>query len=93
MKTITLEQARERIQYFEQIKVYKPITLLKKISGLILIGYGVITIWNPISGSIWTIMLGCALMGIDYKKLLNTINFYSKETVYWVLRLVRRMTK
>ena len=57
MKTITLEQARERIQYFEQIKVYKPITLLKKISGLILIGYGVATIWNPISGSIWTIML------------------------------------
>ena len=88
-KTITLKQARKRIQFFEQTEVYKPITLIKKVTGYSMIGIGTITLPFP-TGSIFLIMGGCLLLAIDYKKLLRTINFYAKETAYWVLRVGRR---
>jgi len=85
---ITLKQARKRMQFFEQVEAYKPITLIKKIVGYGFIGYGAITIWAP-TGSVWAIMIGCLLLGIDYKRLLKTINFYGKESAYWFLRAWR----
>lgn len=84
-KTITLEQAKKRIQFFEQVEAYKPITLGKKILGYSLIGVGVITLPLP-TGSIFLIMAGCTILAIDYKRLLKTINFYGKETYYWFRR-------
>ena len=91
-KIITLKQARKRIQFFKQVEVYKPITILKKIAGCTLIGYGVITIYAP-TGSVWAIMGGCALMGIDNKKLISGLKFYGKETAYWFYRQARRMLR
>ena len=88
-KTITLQQAKKRMQFFKQVEVYKPITLIKKTVAYILIGAGVITLPLP-TGSIFFIMGGCALLAIDYKKLLKTINFYAKESAYWFLRAWRR---
>ena len=88
-KIITLEQARKRIQFFEQVEAYKPITLFKKVVGYTMIGIGTITLPAP-TGSIFLIMGGAALLAIDYKKLLKTIKFYAKETAYWVLRVGRR---
>ena len=87
-KTIKLKQAKKRIQFFEQVEVYKPITLTKKITGYSMIVIGVVTLPIP-TGSIFLIMAGCALLAIDYKKLLNTINFYGKETAYWFGRKLR----
>ena len=88
MKTISYQEAKKLANYFEEFKVYKPITIVKKLAGYSLIGIGVITLPLP-TGSIFLIMLGCALLAIDYKKLLKTINFYGKETAYWALRLRR----
>lgn len=87
-KTITLEQAKKRMQFFEQFEVYKPITLFKKIVGYSMIGIGTITLPLP-TGSVFLIMAGCALLAIDYKKLLKTINFYGKEIIYWFGRILR----
>ena len=89
-QTITLEQAKKRMQFFEQVEAYKPITLVKKIVGYTMIGIGTITLPLP-TGSIFLIMIGCAILAIDYKKLLKTINFYGKETAYWVLRAWRNI--
>ena len=87
---ITLEQARKRIQFFEQVEAYKPITLFKKVVAYTMIGAGVITLPLP-TGSIFLIMGGCAILAIDYKRLLKTINFYGKETAYWILRAWRKL--
>jgi len=84
---ITLEQARKRMQFFGQVEAYKPVTLFKKIVGYTMIGIGTITLPFP-TGSIFLIMGGCLLLAIDYKKLLRTINFYAKETLYAVRRLI-----
>jgi len=89
-KTITLEQARKRIQFFNQFEVYKPITLIKKIVGYSMIVIGALTLPIP-TGSIFLIILGCALLAIDYKKLLDTINFYGKEIFYWAIRQARSL--
>ena len=89
-KTITLEQARKRIQFFEQVEAYKPITLIKKIVGYSMIVIGALTLPIP-TGSIFLIILGCALLAIDYKKLLDTINFYGKEIFYWAIRQARSL--
>ena len=89
-KTITLEQARKRIQFFNQFEVYKPITLIKKIVGYSMIVIGALTLPIP-TGSIFLIVLGCALLAIDYKKLLDTINFYGKEIFYWAIRQARSL--
>ena len=89
-KTITLGQAKKRMQFFEQVEVYKPITIVQKIVGYIMIGTGVLTLPIP-TGSILLIIGGCFLLSIDYKKLLNTLNFYSKETSYWFLRAWRNL--
>lgn len=87
---VTLEQARIRMQFFKQVEAYKPITLIKKIVGYGLIGIGVSTLAFP-TGSIFLIMGGCALLAIDYKKLLKTINFYGKEIFYWAIRQARSL--
>ena len=89
-KTITLEQARKRIQFFNQFEVYKPITLIKKIVGYSMIVIGALTLPIP-TGSIFLIILGRALLAIDYKKLLDTINFYGKEIFYWAIRQARSL--
>jgi len=81
-ETITLEQARKRIDFFNEVEAYKPITLVKKIVGFSLIGYGAVTIIFP-AGSVWAIMGGCALLGIDYKKFLKTLKFYGKKLIDW----------
>lgn len=91
-QTITLKELQTRIQFLERTEAYKPITLFKKVVGYTMIGVGTITLPAP-TGSVFLIIIGCALLSIDSKKLMKTINFYVKETVYWVLRLVRRMTK
>jgi len=57
-----------------------------------MIGIGTITLPLP-TGSVFLIMAGCALLAIDYKKLLKTINFYGKEAAYWVLRQARRRAR
>ena len=84
-KTITLQQTRERIKFFNQVEVYRPVTLVKKIVGYGLIGVGIVTLPFP-TGSVFLIMGGCALLAIDYKKLLKTVKFYGKEAAYWVER-------
>jgi len=91
-KTITLEQAKRRMQFFEQVEVYKPITLLRKIVGYSMIGIGTITLPAP-TGSVFLIITGCAIVSIDSKKLMRTINFYAKEAAYWVLRQARRRAR
>lgn len=80
-KTITIKQAQKRVQFFKQVEVYNPITVVKKIVGYGLIGIGVATLPLP-TGSIFLIMAGCALLAIDYKKLLSTVNFYGREIMY-----------
>ena len=87
---ITIEQARKRIDFFNEVEAYKPITLIKKIVAYAMIGIGTITLPLP-TGSVFLIMIGCALLAIDYKKLIKTINFYGKEAVYWVLRAWRKL--
>ena len=91
-KKITLKELQTRIQFLERTEAYKPITLFKKVVGYAMIGIGTITLPAP-TGSVFLIIVGCALLSIDSKKLMRTINFYAKETAYWVLRLARRMTK
>lgn len=91
-KRITLKELQTRIQFLEAIETYKPITLFKKVVGYTMIGIGTITLPAP-TGSVFLIIIGCTLLSIDSKKLMKTINFHAKETAYWVLRLVRRMTK
>ena len=86
-KKITLKELQTRIQFLEQTEAYKPITLAKKIVGYTMIVIGTITLPLP-TGSIFIIMAGCALLSIDYKKLLNTIKFYSKEIFYAIRRLI-----
>jgi len=89
-ETLTLQQARKRMQFFSQVEVYKPVTLVKKIIGYSMIGIGTITLPFP-TGSIFLIMGGCALLSIDYKRLLKTINFYGKEFYYSIYRIVRKL--
>ena len=91
-KKITLKELQTRIQFLEQTEAYKPITLAKKAVAYTMIGIGTITLPAP-TGSVFLIIAGCALLSIDSKKLMRTINFYAKETAYWVLRQARRMTK
>lgn len=100
MKTkemITLQQVKKRVDFFDQAEAYKPITLIKKVVGYGLIGYGVITIILP-TGSIWAIAIGCGLVGIDYKRLVVTIKFYGKKLLYWIYgnrtwKLIKRNLK
>jgi len=91
-KTITQNELQKRVRFFEQAEVYRPITLLRKSIAYGFIGYGALTIWAP-TGSVWAIMIGCALIGIEYKPLMKAIGFYAKETYYWFYRQARRMLK
>ena len=89
-QTITLKQANQLMRFHKEFEAYKPITLFKKVLGYTMIGIGTITLPLP-TGSIFLIMGGCALLAIDYKKLLKTINFYGKEIFYWAMRQARRL--
>jgi len=79
---ITPQQARVRSNWFRQVGVYKPITLIKKVFGYGMIGVGVATSWFP-SGSVFVIMGGCALVSIDYKKILSSMGFYGVRAYGW----------
>ena len=89
-ETLTLKEARKIAFFFEQVEAYKPITLIKKIVAYTLIGVGTITLPLP-TGSVFLIMIGCAMIAVDYKRLLKTINFYGKESAYWILRAWRNI--
>ena len=91
-KKITLKELQARIQFLERTETYKPITLLKKVVGYAMIGIGTITLPAP-TGSVFLIIIGCALLSIDSKKLMKTIDFYANETAYWVFRLVWRKSR
>ncbi len=82
MKTINNELVR-KADLFEQAEVYKPITLIKKIVGFSLLGYGFGTSWILFSGSYFAIVGGCLLLGIDYKKLFRTMKFSGKKLIDW----------
>ena len=91
-KKITLKELQTRIQFLERTETYKPITLFKKAVGYTMIGIGTITLPAP-TGSVFLIMAGCALLSIDYKKVMKPIYFHAKEIGYWVLRQARRIAK
>jgi len=80
-KYITLREAQHNA--IISTMTYKPITLIKKVCAYSLIAYGISTIYLP-TGSIWAIIGGCALLGIDYKILLNTIKRYCVASVGFV---------
>lgn len=60
---------------------YKPITLLKRIVGVSLIGYGVATAWLP-SGSQLALLGGCALLGIPFKVVWDKFKLYGGRGWY-----------
>lgn len=80
---ITTQQATTRIRWFRQVGIYKPLTLIRKVLGYGLIGVGIATLWFP-SGSVFAIMGGCALVSMDYKKLLLIMKFHSVGAYGWV---------
>ena len=80
---ITIQQARERVRLFGDVEIYNPITLLKKIVGYGVVGVGIASLPLP-CGSVFMIMGGCALLGVDYKKLLRTLQVYGSRVLGWV---------
>ena len=66
---------------------YKTTTLFKKVCAYSLITYGVVTLPLP-TGSQLALLGGCALLGISYKMLLNTIVSYIEFVYSWVCRNV-----
>ena len=86
---ITIQQARTTMAQLRQVDTYKPITLIKKVIGFSMVGVGCATAWLP-SGSVLLIMGGCALLGMDYKRVLNTMGFYGVRAYGW---LYARRTK
>lgn len=68
------------------IDKYKPITLLKRVVGYGLIGYGVVTAWLP-SGSQLALLGGCALLGIPFSKVWDKIKLYSFR-IWFVLKVL-----
>ncbi|MCF7861168.1 hypothetical protein K9M79_02895 [Candidatus Woesearchaeota archaeon] len=96
-KKITQKELKKRAQFFAATEVYKPLTMLRKITAYGLIGAGAITLPLP-TGSIIAIGVGCAMLGIDPKKLLNTIKFYGKKVADWIYgnrnwKLIKRNLK
>lgn len=81
--TLTERVAYRMMMESKGLETYKPITLLKKVFAYSLIGLGVGSLPLP-TGSIWFIMGGCTLLGVDYKVLLNTIKQYYKSVYSWV---------
>lgn len=79
----TIKEVEKMMNYLENFEVYNPLTLIKKVVGYTLIGYGVGTSFILFSGSYFAIMGGCLLVDIDYKKLLKTISFYGKNILNW----------
>lgn len=77
---ITYKQAKKNQIFLNQVEPYKPVTVVKKIIGSCLIGYGVLTIYLP-TGSIFAIAAGCTLLSLDYKRLLKTINFFGHKFI------------
>ena len=81
----------------ENVEVYKPITLFNKVIGITLVVYGAGTILLP-TGSVVAIAIGCAFLGIDPKKLMESIRFYGKKFKDWAyanrnLKLIKRTIK
>jgi hypothetical protein len=68
------------------ISKYKPITLLKRVIGYGLIGYGLVTAWLP-SGSQLALLGGCALLGIPFSKVWDKIKLYGGR-IWYVLKVL-----
>lgn len=73
---------------FGYIEIYTPINLTRKIVGWSLIAIGAITLPFP-TGSVFLIMLGASILSMDYKKILSSIKFYSKEFAYKIMRFFK----
>ena len=54
---------------------YNPIRTYRKVLGLLFIGVGVVTLPLP-TGSIFLILLGCLVMGVDIERVKNLIMRY-----------------
>ncbi len=95
---ITHEQLNRRVRFLRDFEVYKPVTIIKKIVGFSLLGYGFGTSWILFSGSYFAIVGGCLLLGIDYKKLFRTIKVSGKNMIDWAYgnrswKLIKRNLK
>ncbi len=90
MKTPTNKQLMNaRKKFIESkygVEVYSPVTIFKKIIGYTGLTIGILTLPFP-TGSVFLIAASAMLLGIDYKKLLNTITFRIKEVYYGIPRL------
>ena len=85
---ITLEQAKK----LSKLQIYKPIPKIQKVIGYGLLGVGLITLPLP-TGSVLIIMLGCLLLGINYKEVILKANYLIKErlTDIKTSKLMRRL--
>jgi len=63
------------------IQKYKPITLLRKVVGYSLIGYGLATFILP-SGSQLALICGCGLLSIPFGLILSKIKHYGRKGLF-----------
>ena len=68
------------------ISKYKPLTLIKKVCGYTLIGYGLVTFILP-SGSQVALLVGCGMLGIPFSKVWGKIKHYANR-VWFVVCVV-----
>ena len=92
---ITIKELRERVKLQKEINKlerFTPLTLFRKTIGWGLIGAGVLTLPIPVTTPIF-IGLGCMVLMLDYKKLMKSIKFYSKEFGYFIWRKLKFLIK
>ena len=65
-----------------EVDVYEPVTLVRKVVGYGLIGWGVLSLPLP-TGSVFAIVAGCGLLSVDYSKLVESSRFYVWEFGRW----------
>lgn len=71
-----------------ECEVYTPITFGRKILGWALISVGVLTLPIPVTTPL-LVGLGCIILMMDFKKVMKTIKFYSKELIYFIWRKLK----
>jgi len=64
-----------------KIQKYKPITLLRKVVGYSLMGYGLATFILP-SGSQLALICGCGLLSIPFGLILSKIKHYGRKGLF-----------
>jgi hypothetical protein len=69
----------------KDVEVYNPVTVMRRIVGYTLIGWGVLTLILP-TGSIFAIAIGCGLISIDSKNVFDWSKFYVLEFGRWCYR-------